>query len=194
MTNQLCYFCCFWGAQGSGKVQHCACGRIITKGLRPGGIHRGVQSNCISLTVSHVLIISFSFPIKTNKADCTSLLLNPSVILSCCSVTHLSLGSIWIHSVFCQPLFRRQNNFPLFYAGKFSSLFPVQTANSVLGLPLLSKDLDKAPKWLFARSSINLTQPDTLHKCVGENRRVSFLHLQFNNPRKENFKRSFGIK
>ena len=117
----------------------------FTKGCNP-------QGNCISLksvTCSNHLLA------QANKTDCTSLLWNPLVILPCCWVTHLSLSSTWLHSVFCQQLLRRKNSFPLSYAEKLSLPFPLPTANSALGLPLLNKDLDKAPKWLFARSSIN---------------------------------------
>lgn len=91
MTNQLCYFCCFLGAQDSGKVQHCDCGRVITKGLRQGAFtERCHPWRTIVITLQCHMF--WSSPIKTNKTDCSSLFLNPSVILSCCSVTHLSLS------------------------------------------------------------------------------------------------------
>lgn len=178
MTNQLCYFCCFLGAQGSGKVQHCDCGRVITKGLRQGAFTEGCHPwRTIVITLQcpcsdHLLSLS-----NQNKQNWLHFPALKSFGHSLMLLSHTPISWLPLNPFCCQHLFRRQNNFPLFYAGKFSSLFPVQTANSAVGLPLLSKDLDKAPKWLFARSSINLTEPDTLHKCVGENRKVSFLHL-----------------
>lgn len=147
-------FCCFSRTQGSGKEQHCDCVKscyktlkrqeAFTEGCNPG------RTNIFPLQCH--AFWSSPFP---NKTDRMPLLLNPLVILPCCSVMHLSPGSTWLHSVFCQHSLMRKNNFPLSHAEKFSLLFPVQTANSDLSLPLLSKDLVKAPESLLARSSIN---------------------------------------
>jgi hypothetical protein len=53
--------------------------------------------------------------------------------------------------------------------------FSGQTADSALSLPLLSKDLDKPPKFLSAKSSINLhNMALSTSFCVGVSRKASF--------------------
>lgn len=62
--------------------------------------------------------------------------------------------------------------------------FSGQTADSALSLPLLSKDLDKPPKFLSAKSSINLhNMALSTSFCVGVSRKASF----FQQPRRENY-------
>lgn len=147
------FFCCFWEYRAQEKCNMWLCKNHYKRLRRQRHSQRGAILKATVFPLECNMFWSSPCPSKQNWLH------NPVLKSFGHSPMLLSHTPIsWFHLTpfcFCQQLLRRKNSFPLSYAEKLSLPFPLPTANSALGLPLLNKDLDKAPKWSFARSSVN---------------------------------------
>lgn len=175
---------CFTKAQNSGTVPCCDWWSL--RGFRKSG---SVQRGCRPLT------INASSPHKVTSSRRSTLSSNPHVCdlelpafeysgHSAVIFNHKPTPTTTLADSILSLLTSPQKERVIYHfvtQRNSAHTFSIQTVDSALGLPLLSKDLDKTRKSLLAKSSINLHNTAlSTSLCVRVNGNVSF----FQKPQK----------